>query len=64
MARARRDFPRAVSVEGMGTAWGMVIRRISSLKIPEGSKAVNVREAKSRKNFINCVNLCLFAWEG
>lgn len=33
------------------------------LQIPEGSKAVNVREAKSRKNFINCVILCLFAWE-
>lgn len=31
------------------------------LKILEGSKAVNVREAKSRKNFINCVILCLFA---
>lgn len=30
------------------------------LKIPEGSKAVNAREAKSKKNFINCVILFLF----
>lgn len=31
------------------------------LKILEGSKAVNAREAKPRKEFINCVILCLFA---
>lgn len=31
------------------------------LKILENSKTVNVREVKSRKSFINCVILCLFA---
>ncbi|XP_040976524.1 uncharacterized protein LOC115336381 [Aquila chrysaetos chrysaetos] len=71
-ASARRDLPKAASVEGMGTARGPGIHhrpgqschRYRQLKLPEGSKAVNVREARSRRNFIHCVMFCLFAREG
>lgn len=71
-ASARRDLPKGASVEGMGTARGPGIhhrpgqscRCYRQLKLPEGSKAVNVREARSRRNFIHCVIFCLFAREG
>lgn len=62
-ASARRDLPKGASVEGMGTARGPGIhhhpgqscRCSRQLKLPEGSKAVDVREARSRRNFIHCV---------
>lgn len=69
-ASARRDLPRAVGTEGTGTgtcnspSCRSELPPYQQLKIPEGSKAVNVREAKSRKNFINSVILFLFAQEG
>lgn len=61
-AGARRDLPKGASVEGMDTARGPGIHhrpgqschRYRQLKLPEGSEAVNVREARSRRNFIHC----------